>query len=371
LSIRYVLEFEMQKRIGFTLVELLVVIAIIGILVGLLLPAVQSARAAARRMQCSNNVKQLVLSCHNFESANKTLPPWALVKGSTTTTGLRPTVFASAHFLLLPYIEQNNIFQKADGISFSVRTDRVPSFACPDDITLSGAAFTGRALTSNATRVSAAGVAYGGTTYALNAGACSAQLTNGHPMTGSGKFGSISDGLSNTVLVVERQAACYGQDYPTPGATPNLGTGSFTFSIWARGGRHATHSAWVDGAPAAADLAAVNNAGGADGYTWWDCPLMDAPYRNPTNLPAGPGNRSDPNFRNPFNGVPNPGGIQDGVRETRCDWRRPQAMHGNVMTAGIADGSVRTVSSSINVVTFERVCLPRDGNVNGADWSND
>ena len=62
------------NRSAFTLVELLVVIAIIGILVGLLLPAVQAAREAARRMQCSNNVKQMVLGMHNYESSYKSFP---------------------------------------------------------------------------------------------------------------------------------------------------------------------------------------------------------------------------------------------------------------------------------------------------------
>ena len=64
-----------RSRSAFTLVELLVVIAIIGILVALLLPAIQAAREAARRSQCTNNVKQIALSCANFESANRYLPP--------------------------------------------------------------------------------------------------------------------------------------------------------------------------------------------------------------------------------------------------------------------------------------------------------
>ena len=119
--------FSRDGRLGFTLVELLVVIAIIGILVGLLLPAVQAAREAARRMQCSNNLKQLGLAAHNFESAYKRFPPGLLTPG--LQAGLAPTPLAVefdkhsgvGHMVfLLPYMEQSAIYQ---GISNNSNLD--------------------------------------------------------------------------------------------------------------------------------------------------------------------------------------------------------------------------------------------------------
>lgn len=109
------------KKSGFTLVELLVVIAIIGILVALLLPAVQAAREAARRMACGNNLKQLTLALHNYHSANKRFPPQGINRGWAgnsdadsfeTTTALVHN--HSGWVSVLPYIEQQALYDKYD-----------------------------------------------------------------------------------------------------------------------------------------------------------------------------------------------------------------------------------------------------------------
>jgi prepilin-type N-terminal cleavage/methylation domain-containing protein len=97
-------EGAIMRRRGFTLVELLVVIAIIGILVGLLLPAVQAAREAARRMSCSNNVKQICLSMHNYHDTYKTFP-----YGSFNLREAWPSNGTNWRVLIMPFIEQGNV----------------------------------------------------------------------------------------------------------------------------------------------------------------------------------------------------------------------------------------------------------------------
>jgi prepilin-type N-terminal cleavage/methylation domain-containing protein len=111
---------------GFTLIELLVVLAIIAILIGLLLSAVQKARQAAIRMQCRNNLKQISLAAHDFDSTYQKVPPCegtAPGVGNPYGSGPSPTGTTGATFFyLLPFIEQDNLYKLANGDSMNVGT---------------------------------------------------------------------------------------------------------------------------------------------------------------------------------------------------------------------------------------------------------
>src|SRR4051812_9096142 len=122
------------KPKAFTLVELLVVIAIIGILVALLLPAIQAAREAARRSSCQNNLKQLGLAVLNFESAKKVLPSSKRPLGTTTAPRI------AGMTLLLPYLEEGSKLSQFDltqnwskPVNFPIVSNAIPTLLCPTD----------------------------------------------------------------------------------------------------------------------------------------------------------------------------------------------------------------------------------------------
>lgn len=205
---------------AFTLVELLVVIAIIGILVGLLLPAVQAAREAARRMQCSNNLKQISLAMLNYESSNRRLPPGR----SPAPASL--SVFAA----ILPYMEQNAIYNLIDFNNSATHfTNDVPRAApiqtllCPSDkiqiVSVSGWAGTNYRSNQGATILnSLPSTTPGGANYGL-------PEPNGPMIPGVfRRIGDITDGLSNTAAFSEHGLGDFSNAISSPTDTFRPGT---------------------------------------------------------------------------------------------------------------------------------------------------
>jgi prepilin-type N-terminal cleavage/methylation domain-containing protein len=180
---------------GFTLIELLVLLALLAFLLGFLVSAVQKVRQAANRAQCSNNLKQLALATHNHHDTYTKLPPMVgpLLKDKSVGT---------TFFYLLPFLEQNVLYQKAteDNVNYSVwiaNTQSVPVnvFLCPSDTSRpEGGVYKNWLATSN---------------YAAN------YLMFGNPakktLDGKTRFTDVTDGLSNTIMYAERYQMCNGQ----------------------------------------------------------------------------------------------------------------------------------------------------------------
>ncbi len=214
------------KRTAFTLIELLVVIAIMGILIGLLLPAVQKVREAASRTSCTNNLKQIGLGLHNYHDANQCLPPGYVATAPSGDPNFSTAPGWGWAAFLLPYIEQNALYNQVQGAiqSNTPITDpsvasaiqaRISIYVCPSDLT-PRTAFPVYSLAGNTSYplVYAEGapgnVLAGPSSYAACVGRDEDSDADG--VTGSGvfycnsktKFTDVSDGLSNTILVGEK-----------------------------------------------------------------------------------------------------------------------------------------------------------------------
>ncbi len=293
-------------RQAFTLVELLVVIAIIGVLVGFLLPAVQAAREAARRMQCSNNVKQMMLAVHNFATTyNQRLPDALNNSYGKSTTGTES--FWPFHITILSYIEQDNLNRSfLPGSAIPLGT-KISVFACPSEPTLETITVRG---------------SY--TTY----------LSNGTLFYNNHRIGAFQDGTSNTIGIGE----CYVL------APANVNNQILRTSFVSRSGRSAATFAHP-----------TNTATVFNGRT-------NRPTGSTAN-PWGPNYNSSAN--NALVGTVSPG-IQSTPRVDLSDGRLLQTPHTGTMNAGFADGSVRGLSTTLDSVTYWSVITPNGGEVASA-----
>ena len=306
---------------GFTLVELLVVIAIIGVLVALLLPAVQAARESARRTQCSSYMKQIVLASHNCDDAMTCMPQFGYAWPRTSTTLKQSSTFWS----ILPYLERQELFESLPSgqtssayFNASSRLAFVNTYTCPADA--SGVGSNGAGATWNLNSYNVNGQVW---------------VLGQYP-----RLNLISDGTANTVMYVEHVALCRNP----------------------AGGNNATdgRSVWP----------AVNLTTG-DPIVYWTGAATTTSFTNiafpgfgtryPTSMIPDPSNNNVMSWKAPQAG-PTLG------TKGNCDPTTSNGMHPAVVMTGIADGSVRAVSSKIALATWNAVLTPKGAELVTGQW---
>lgn len=333
-----------SPRTAFTLIELLVVIAIIAVLIALLLPAVQQAREAARRTQCKNNLKQLGLALHNYLDTNSVFPPSGCI--SMATTSQQPW---SAQAFILPYLDGGTVYSKIDfslGYHHPTNTSayppfgpaatRVPVLICPSDP-------KDRARVNTTTGVAE----HYPLSYALNMGRYLIYNPVGQ-VNGGGAFGpnaklnssSFTDGMSNTIGMAE--VKCLSpRVHDATGVATEPASPQAVSSGYTAGGAFAAengHSEWVCGR-------AIHN-----GFTTTFGPNTFVPH-------TVSGVTYDIDVSSNREGVNNTAPTY-GIITSR-------SYHVGIVQSLLMDGSVRSISSNIDLNTWRNLGTRSGGEVLG------
>jgi prepilin-type N-terminal cleavage/methylation domain-containing protein len=379
-----------RKRSAFTLIELLVVIAIIAILIGLLLPAVQKVREAAARSTCSNNIKQLALACHNYESTFGVLPS----SGQCESTGGDTTRYTahSTFVWLLPYIEQDNVYRLFDvstvtyyggtaangyltttGARMHVKSvgrayndpahpngwiaaqSKIKTFICPS----SPIGIDGRDPVHNLGSLDYMFIASsdidarpGSATFGIRTPTSDPQYLSqvilgmltcdGRPING------VSDGTSNTILIVEDAARAH----------PSVGTfgqaSSRTSPVTPASGRDVNG---ISGSGA-------SFANGRRVFAWADADAVANGYSGPNNHAIVASRKAK------FNNTPQPLGGPPECRWTvnNCGPNdEPFGFHSGIVMAAMGDGSVRAIRDSVDGVVLKWAAGATDGQIINLD----
>jgi prepilin-type N-terminal cleavage/methylation domain-containing protein/prepilin-type processing-associated H-X9-DG protein len=316
--------FPPRSRLAFTLVEVLVVIAIIGILVALLLPAVQAAREAARRTQCSNNLRQLGLAAQTFHDSHNKLP------SSVRPAGLTSLPRVAGLTLSLHYIEQGNAYAKYDQTknwfdapNLPVTSRQIKTYLCPstpEPKRLDGIP-EANPWVGNLVAVTDYSPTIGVDQRLLSAGLVDAAGPGALPKNGEPRLADVTDGLSNTIFYAESAGRPYV--YRKNKKHGNLPQQRVNAGGWSRpASDFSVDGSSLDGATFPGPCA-INCTNGEDlGST---------------------------SFPHPFYGT-------EGTAEA-------YAFHPSGANFAFGDGSVRLLSSSINIREFARLVTRGEGEV--------